>query len=84
MAETNKQAGSVLIQWSAIIGLGILNLIIFRSHYFGKDCFPWDFWKTYYTIIPFWTVSLAGLLLYLGLLAIFYRDRRTQKQMLDS
>src|SRR6266487_6374532 len=59
MTETNKKAGSLLIQWSSIIGLGILNLIIFRSHYFGKDCFPWDFWKTYYAIIPFWTTAVS-------------------------
>ncbi|HZR06190.1 MAG TPA: hypothetical protein VFA61_10235 [Candidatus Udaeobacter sp.] len=59
MTETNKQAGSPLIQWGAIIGLGILNLIIFRTHYFGRDCFPWDFWKTYYAIIPFWTTAVS-------------------------
>jgi hypothetical protein len=59
MTETNKQAGSLLIQWSAIIGLGVVNLIIFRSHYFGNDCFPWDFWKTYYAIIPFWTTAVS-------------------------
>ena len=58
MTQTNKQAGSLLVQWSAIIGLGILNLIIFRNHYFGNDCFPWDFWKTYYAIIPFWTTAM--------------------------
>jgi hypothetical protein len=57
--ETNKRAGSLLIQGSAIIGLAILNLIIFRNHYFGKDCFPWDFWKTYYAIIPFWTTAVS-------------------------
>ena len=59
MTEVNKRAVSPLIGWSAIIGLGIANLVIFQSHYLGNDCFPWDFWKTYYAIIPFWTTSIS-------------------------
>ena len=32
-----------------------LNLAIFHDHYAGSDQFPWDFWKTYYAVVAFWT-----------------------------
>ncbi|HXM27502.1 MAG TPA: hypothetical protein VN957_15880, partial [Chthoniobacterales bacterium] len=49
---------SRLVQWGPIGLLAAVNLVTFRSHYFGNDCFPWDFWKTYYAIIPFWTTAV--------------------------
>ena len=59
MTESNKREGSPFILVSAIAFLGLVNVVTFRNHYFGNDCFPWDFWKLYYAIIPFWTTSIS-------------------------
>ena len=59
MTKINAREGSPLIQWGAISVLGLVNLAVFHAHYFGNDCFPWDFWKAYYTIIPFWTTAVS-------------------------
>ena len=59
MTEFNKRAGSPFIFVSAIAFLGMVNVVTFRNHYFGNDCFPWDFWKTYYAMIPFWTTAVG-------------------------
>lgn len=58
MREFNKREGSPLIVIGAIAILGVVNLVTFWGHYFGNECFPWDFWKLYYAIIPFWTTSV--------------------------
>lgn len=57
MNVRNRRQSS-FCQWGAIAVLAALNLVTFRSHYFGNDCFPWDFWKTYYAIIAFWTTAI--------------------------
>jgi hypothetical protein len=59
MTKINAREGSPLIQWGAISVLGLVNVAVFHAHYFGNDCFPWDFWKAYYTIIPFWTTAVS-------------------------
>lgn len=59
MTEFNKREGSPFILVSAIAFLGMVNVVTFRNHYFGNECFPWDFWKLYYAIIPFWTTSVS-------------------------
>ena len=39
-----------------IIGVLLaLNIAIFYKHYLGTDMFPWDFWKSYYAMVSFWT-----------------------------
>lgn len=58
MVKTRNRVNSRLVQWGPIGLLAAVNLVTFRSHYFGNDCFPWDFWKTYYAIIPFWTTAV--------------------------
>ena len=62
MNVRNRRQSS-LCQWGAIGVLAAVNLVTFRSHYFGNDCFPWDFWKTYYVIISFWTTAIGQHLL---------------------
>jgi hypothetical protein len=59
VTEFNKREGSPFILVSAIAFLGMVNVVTFRNHYFGNECFPWDFWKLYYAIIPFWTTSVS-------------------------
>jgi hypothetical protein len=58
VTELNKREGSPLILSTALAILALVNIVVFRSHYFGNECFPWDFWKLYYAVIPFWTTSL--------------------------
>jgi hypothetical protein len=63
VTDFNKRGNSRFTVCSAIAILAAVNVVIFRNHYFGTDCFPWDFWKLYYAIIPFWTTAVGQHLL---------------------
>jgi hypothetical protein len=60
---THKSRDALFTSCFAIALLGLVNFLVFRGHYFGSDCFPWDFWKSYYAVVAFWTTALRQHLL---------------------
>ncbi len=50
-----KREGNAIVFSGVVLCLGALNFWVFRDHYLGKEIFPWDFWKTYYSFVVFWT-----------------------------
>lgn len=47
-----------LILLLALLGLGIQNFVIFFPHYHDQAFFPWDFTRSYYTFVAFWTTTM--------------------------
>ena len=44
--------------WAVMCLVIVTHLLVFWRHYLGYDYFPWDFWKSYFAFVSFWT-SLA-------------------------